>query len=59
MCRELPTLGKELTDFEKAHLNFGCEDDRIEFAICNSDGEYVDVVAFGITKDEFMEINGF
>lgn len=38
---KLPTIGKELTDFEKAHLNFGCEDDRIEFAICNSDGEYV------------------
>ncbi|MEE1304117.1 MAG: GNAT family protein [Agathobacter sp.] len=38
---KLPTLGKELTDFEKAHLNFGCEDDRIEFAILNSEGEYV------------------
>lgn len=38
---KLPTLGKELTDFEKAHLNFGCDDDRIEFAICNNEGEYV------------------
>lgn len=38
---KLPTIGDELTDFEKSHLNFGCDDDRIEFAICNTHNEYV------------------
>ena len=30
---KLPQLDDELSDFENAHLNFGGEDDRIEFAI--------------------------
>lgn len=38
---KFPTLGKELTEFEKAHLNFGCDDDRMEFAICNAEGDFV------------------
>lgn len=38
---KLPYMDGELTEFEKAHLNFGCDDDRIEFAICNSHEQYV------------------
>lgn len=38
---KLPVVAQELTDYEKKHLNFGCEDDRIEFAICNNAGKYV------------------
>lgn len=38
---KLPPISEELTEFEKEHLNFGCEDDRLEFAICDSKGEFV------------------
>lgn len=38
---KLPVIYDELTEFEEAHLNFGCDDNRIEFAIYNSDDEYV------------------
>ena len=38
---KLPQLDDELSDFENAHLNFGGEDDRIEFAILDSEGNYV------------------
>ena len=38
---KLPQGMEELTDFEKMHLHFGCEDDRLEFAICDPEGNYV------------------
>lgn len=38
---KLPQVVEELTDFEKAHLHFGCDDDRLEFAITDTDGIYV------------------
>ena len=38
---KLPKFEEELSDHEKAHLNFNCDDDRIEFAVCNEEGEYV------------------
>lgn len=39
---KLPGCGsEELTDYENAHLNFGGEDNRIEFSIWNDEDEYV------------------
>lgn len=38
---KLPQVKEELTDFEKLHLHFGCEDDRLEFAISDIEGNYV------------------
>lgn len=38
---KLPMVSKELSEYEKSHLNFNCDDDRIEFAICNEEDEYV------------------
>ena len=38
---KLPIVKDELSEFEKSHLGFECNDDRIEFAICNTEGDYV------------------
>lgn len=38
---KLPQVKDELTDFEKSHLHFGCDDDRLEFAISDLEGNYV------------------
>lgn len=38
---KLPEIAEELTDFEKAHLHFGGEDDRLSFSICDVQENYV------------------
>lgn len=38
---KLPLLSDELTEKEAAHLNFGGDGSRLEFAILNLEGEYV------------------
>lgn len=37
---KLPMVSEEISEFEEAHLNFGCEDGRMEFAICDENGNY-------------------
>lgn len=38
---KLPPVSKELTEREEAHLNFGGDGTRLEFAVVNLKGEYV------------------
>lgn len=48
---KLPYEPDSLSDFEAEHLNFGCEDDRIEFSIWDLEDNYAGCINLcGIDK---------